>query len=127
MREPGADGVAGLDRGGVAQELAVGGVDERVAAVEDGERRQGVQAGGGVVEPRGASCDGGEREAAERLLGALEAAAGEGEADGWILAIQSQGEGGDAVGGGAQTAIDGGFEAVAEVVEALTAAADESL
>ena len=59
MGEAGADGFTGAGVGGVAEELAVGGIDERVAAVEDGERRERLQACGGVVEARGAGGDGG--------------------------------------------------------------------
>ena len=68
-----------------------------------------------------------EREAVEGLAGAVQAAAGEGEADGWVVALQALSEGGEASGGGAQAAGCGGVEAVAEVVEALAAAADEGL
>src|ERR1035441_5485570 len=127
VREAGADGVARLDAGSVAEEFAGGGVDEGVSAAEDGERRQGLKARGGVVEARGAGGDGGDGETAEGLLGALEAAAGEGEADGWVLAVQPEGQGGEAVGGSAEGAVGGGLEAVAEVVHALAAAADERL
>ena len=125
--EAGADGLAGAGFGGVAQELAVGCVDQRVAAVEDGQRRERVEAGGGAVEPRGAGGDGGEGEAAEGLAGGFQAAAREGEADGWVLPLDARSEGGELAGARAQAAGGGGLEAVAEVVEALSAAADEGL
>src|SRR5258707_592344 len=64
LGQPRADGVAGLDVHCVTQELAVGGVDERVAAVEDGQRRERVEARGGMVEPRGPGSDGGRHKAA---------------------------------------------------------------
>jgi membrane protein CcdC involved in cytochrome C biogenesis len=58
------------------------------------------------------------------LLGAVEAATGEGEAERGTLALDACGEGGDVGGARAQGASDGGFKAVVEVVEALGAAAD---
>ena len=42
--------VAGLGVGGVAEDGAFGGVDEGVAAVEDGERRQGFETCGELIE-----------------------------------------------------------------------------
>jgi hypothetical protein len=91
LGEAGADGLAGAGICGVAQELTIGGavldVDQCVAAVEDGERRERVEACLGAVEARGAGGDGGAGEAAEGLSGGLLAAAGEDEADGWVLAL----------------------------------------
>ena len=85
-----------------------------------------MQAGGGVV--RGA-WSGGEwwsvREAAEGLAGGFEAAAGEGEAERRVLAVEAGGRGWRvALAGVRRRRAGGGFEAMAEVVEALGAAAD---
>ena len=78
MSEAGADGFAGLGVGGVAEELAVGGVDEGVAAVEDGERRERLQAGGGVVEAGGADGDGGDGRGGRGTAGARPGGGGRG-------------------------------------------------
>jgi len=123
----GADGLAGMGFGGVAQEPVVGCVNQRVAAIENGQRRERVEAGCGAVEPRGAGGDGAEREAAERLAGGFEAAPRKGEPDGWVLPLGPRSEGRKLAGARAQVAVGDESEAVAEVVEALTAAADEGL
>ena len=109
------------------QELAGGVVDQGVAAVEDGEGRERAQTGGGAVEARGAGGDGSGSEAAEGLVRGVEPAADESKADGGVEALQADGEGGELRDGGAQAAVGGDLEAVAEVVEALGTAADESL
>ena len=127
MSEASVDGFAGLGVGGVAKELAGGGVDESVAAVEYGDRRQGLEAGGGVADARGAGSEVGEGETMEGLAGGFQATPGAGEADRGVLACDARGEGGEPIGAHAQAACGGGLEAVAEVVEALAAAADESL
>jgi len=124
--EAGADGLAGMGFGGVAQEPVVGCVNQRVAAIENGQRRERVEAGCGAVEPRGAGGDGAEREAAERLAGGFEAAPRKGEPDGWVLPLGPRSEGRKLAGARAQVAVGDESEAVAEVVEALTAAADEA-
>ena len=92
MSQPDVDRIVATNAGRVAKELAIGGVDEGVAAVEDGERRERVQARGAVGEGGGACGDGGDAEAVEGLLGAFEAEAFEGEADGRILALDAGGE-----------------------------------
>src|SRR5208283_2388707 len=125
--EAGADGLAGVGFCGVAQEGACGGVDHRVAAVQDGQRRERGEAGCGAVEARGAGGDGSAGEAAERLAGGFLSAAGEGEPDGWVLPLETRREGRKLAGARAQTAVGGESKAVAQVVEALTAAADEGL
>jgi len=131
LGEAGADSLAGMGIGGVAQELTIGGaildVDQCVAAVEDGERRERVEAGTGAVEARGAVGNGGAGEAAEGLSGGLQPSAGKGEADGWVLALDARGEDREPVGTRAQEAVGGGLQAVSEVVQALSAAADEGL
>jgi len=93
LGEAGADLAAGLGVGGVVQEgfaclslCASFGVDEGIAAVKDGERGKGFQAGGELVDAgsgglRDAGC-----EAGEGLGGEVEAAAGGGEAEGWVVA-----------------------------------------
>ena len=49
--EAGADVLTGMRIAGTAQELAVGGIDQRVTTVEDGERRERVEARSGMAEP----------------------------------------------------------------------------
>ena len=106
--EAGADGLAGTGFGGVAQEPAVGCVNQCVAAVEDGQRRERVEAGDGAVEPRGAGGDGSAGEAVERLAGGFQAAARKGEPDGWVLPLETRGVGRKLAGARAQAAIGGG-------------------
>ena len=117
----------GLGFGGVAQEPAVGCVNQRVAAVENGQRRERIEAGCGAVEPRGAGGDDSAGEAVERLAGGFQTAMRKGEPDGWVLPLGARCEGSKLAGARAQAAVGGGLDAVAEVVEALTAAADEGL
>jgi len=86
-----------------------------------------MQTVGGAVNACAAGGDSGCAKASESLLGAFEAAAGLGEADGGVMAFDAGGDRGDLRGRRAQAAGDGQVEAVAEVVQALAAAADKTL
>ncbi len=93
--EAGADELAGAGVGGVAQDGAVRRVDEGVAAVEDGEGREGFEAerwrwrggsAGWAMRSRG--------DAAEAIGGDGEAALRSGEADGGVLTAEAGGRAG---------------------------------
>jgi hypothetical protein len=95
--EAGTDALAGLGITGVAEEGAsgwpFGGVNEGVATAEDGEGREGFEPGGGMIEAGGAGRGGSAREAEEAVVRGFEAALGEDEADGGVVALQAGDEG----------------------------------
>jgi hypothetical protein len=88
-------------------------VDESVASGEDGDGGEGFEAGGGAVETGLPGGDGLGCDALEALGGLLEAALGGGDADGGGLAAETLREKAEAMGGGAEAAGSGGFEAEA--------------
>ncbi len=78
-------------------------------------------------ETGGAGAGGCECEAAQGLPGGFQAAARKRQSESGVLAFQATGEGSDSGCGHAQAAVHGGFEAMAEIVQALVTAADEGL
>ncbi len=112
---------------GVAKQRTICGIDQRIATAEDGERGERVEAGGGVGQTGVSVGDGRGGEAVQGLPGGFQAAAGESEADGWVLPFEAAGDPGDPGGWRAQAAAYGRFQAVAEVIEALVPAPDEGL
>jgi len=99
-------------------------VDEGVPAREDGDGRKGVEAGGGAVEAGAAGRDDLPPGAIETLAGLREAMPTGKKAVGGILPPKPDAESGETLATDAEEAGGGGFEAQAEVVEALLAAGD---
>ena len=97
------------------------GIDESVAAAEDGERAKGFEAGGGVGQPGVAGGEKASAGAGQSFLGASETALRGCESRGWSLQAEAVGENLEAHGGGSEAAADGGFGAVGEVVYLLFA------
>ena len=105
--------VGGTDEG------AVGAEDEGVAAVEDGEGRERVEAGVDGADADGGAAEGALEGAVDAGAEGLEAFAGFGEGLAGIVAEDGGGEVGDPVLALAELRGEGGFEAEGKVVEAL--------
>ena len=86
-------------------------MNKGIAATEDCKRGEGVKPGRGLAEPGEAGDGDREHEAVEGVLGALDAMAGDGEADCGIQKFEASGEGCETGGAGAQAAICNRLEA----------------
>ena len=118
------DGLIWGGVGGGVEEGSFGGVDEGIAATEDGQRGEGVEAGGGSTEAVLLQGQGLRGDTLEAQIGGGEAMPGVGEAEGDVLAAKAVGEESEAVGGDAGAAGDGGSETEVEFVEMLVAPTD---
>ena len=99
---------------GGADERAFSGEDEGVAAVEDGEGRERVEAGVERADADGGAAEGALEGAVDAGAEGLEVFAGLGEGLAGIVAEDGGGEGGDVILALAKLGGEGGFEAEAE-------------
>ncbi len=117
--EMGGDGCALGGFGGGAEEIAVGAVDEGVAALEDAQGAEGFELGYSAAEAGVRVEQGPCARRVQALLQGVEAVPVVGEVDGDVLAAKAGFELDETRGAGAQVAGDGRFGAEGEFVEAL--------